>query len=106
MPVRASPTTSTRFPARSNPGLTSLSPQLQCGQRKQRKHQRDNPKSHDNFRFAPSQQLEMMVQRRHAKHAPASQLERADLNDHRKSLEHENAAEREQQNFLLDDYRH
>src|SRR5215831_1191216 len=59
-PVRASPTTSTRFPFRSilptipSPILhltdpVSLLPELQRGERKQRKHQRHDPESHNDF---------------------------------------------------------
>ena len=86
------------------PGSQSLSPQFQSRQRKQRKHQRRDPKSHDDFRFAPADQLKMMMQRRHAKHALPGQLERAHLNDHGERFQHENAADRKQQNFLLDDH--
>ena len=85
-PVLARPTTRTRLPAKSNPGLNSSSPgfhlartrpspQFQCRQRKKREHQRHNPEPHDNFRLAPAQQFKMMMQRRHAEHALPGQLE-------------------------------
>ena len=47
-------------------------------------------------------QLEVVVQRRHAKHALARQLERRHLHDHRERFEHEHAADEHQQQFLLD----
>ncbi len=83
-PVLASPTTSTRLPRNSNGfGIdatksfnqnASLS-QFQRGQRKQRKNERRDPKTHDHFRFAPTKQLEMMVDGRHAENALAAQFE-------------------------------
>ena len=38
----------------------------------------------------------MMVQRRHQQHAPVEQLERDDLDRHRGGLDHEEAADDEQ----------
>src|SRR5271154_2511259 len=84
-PVLASPTTSTRFPRKSiPPGIVLYQfhstsnvvlPQLQRRQRKQRKYKCGNPKSHDDFRFAPSQQFKMMVDGRHAEYALPAQFE-------------------------------
>src|SRR6202049_1854781 len=105
MPVRANPTTSTCLPASSIPGFNSL-PQFQRRQRKQREDQRRDPEPHDNFRFAPSSQLEMMVQRRHAEDALTRQAERGHLQNHRKRFQHEHAANKKQKDFLLDGHRH
>src|SRR5437016_9078094 len=100
-PVLASPTTSTRLPRNSNGFAIYFAkplnendslPQLQRRQRKQRKDQRRYPKSHDYFRFAPAQQLEMVVNGRHAEDALAAQLERTHLKNHGESFDHENAA--------------
>src|SRR6266446_7443194 len=111
-PVLASPTTSTRLPRNSNGfaiylakplNKNALLPQLQGRQCKQRKNQRCDPKPHDDFRFAPTQQLEMVMNGRHAKNALAAQLERTHLQDHGERLDHENAANEKEKDFLLDD---
>src|ERR1700730_13976624 len=113
-PVLASPTTSTRLPRNSNGFAINLAkffnrsaslPQLQRRQREQRKNQRGDPKSHDHFRFAPTEQFEMVMDGRHSKNALAAQLERAHLQNHRNGFQHKNAANEEQQNLLLDDDR-
>src|SRR5579863_5973714 len=70
----------------------ACSAQFQRGQRKQREDQRYDPETHDDFRFAPAQQFEMMMQRGHAKNALTGELERADLDDHRQRFQHEHAA--------------
>src|SRR5713101_2680076 len=112
-PVLASPTTSTRLPRNSNgcdiyvtrPSSYNASlPQLQRRQRKQRKNQRGDPKPHDHFRFAPTQQFEMVMDGRHPEDALTAQLERASLQNYRNGFQHKNAANEEQQNLLLDDY--
>src|SRR5690348_12933071 len=46
----------------------------------------------------------MMVQWSHSKDPFARQLERSDLQNHGNRLDNKNAADREQQNLLLDDY--
>src|SRR6267378_2668829 len=111
-PVLASPTTSTRLPRNSNGFAISVArtfnqknslPQCQRCQRKQRKHQRRNPKSHNHFRFAPSQQLEMVMDGRHPEDALAAQLERTHLQNHGKRFDDENSADKKEQDFLLDD---
>src|SRR5260221_10936374 len=148
-PVRASPTTSTRFFRNSiDPGtrtsrsghlqvalllqpvftthrcvtprsplppfssITSVvksslppSPQFQSRQREQRKHQRRNPKPYNHLALAPSQQFEMVVNRRHAKNSFPAQLERPHLQNHRERFQHEHSANKHQQHFLLDDHR-
>src|SRR6267143_1084726 len=109
-PVLASPTTSTRLPLNSNEfGIFAEMPfplpQLQRRQRKQRKNQRGDPKPHDHFRFAPTEQFEMVMDGRHPENALAAQLERAHLQNHRNGFQHKNAANEEQQNLLLDDDR-
>src|SRR6266478_1318979 len=113
-PVLASPTTSTRLPRNSNEFGINLAkflnrsaslPQLQCRQRKQRKNQRGDPKPHDHFRFAPTEQFEMMMNGRHAEDALAAQFEGAHLQNHGKCFNNEDTADEKEQDFLLDDDR-
>src|SRR5260370_2002507 len=102
-PVRASPTTRTRLPSSSIPGRTvTWLPQLQRGERKQRKNQSHDPTAHDDFRFAPAGQFEMMMQRRHAEDALACQPERRHLQNDRNCFKHKDAAHRKQEDLLLD----
>ena len=68
------------------PASPVLLPQFQSRQRKQRKHQRHNPKAHDHFRFAPSQQLKVMMNGRHAENPLAAQFERTNLQNHGQAL--------------------
>src|SRR5260370_33388172 len=79
--------------------------QLQRRQSKQRKNQRGDPKPHDYFRFAPTEQFEMVMNGRHAEDALAAQFERAHLQNHRNGFQYKNAANEEQQNLLLDNDR-
>src|SRR5215467_6897078 len=52
---------------------------FQCRQREEREDQRCDPEAHDNFRFGPAQQFEMVVQGRHLEDAFLPQLIGADL---------------------------
>src|SRR6266852_833583 len=97
MPVLASPTTSTRLPRNSNGfaiyvtrpfSYNASLPQLQRRQRKQRKNQRGDPKPHDHFRFAPTQQFEMVMDGRHAEDAFTAQFERTHLQNHRNRFQY------------------
>ena len=45
----------------------------------------------------------MVVDRRHAEHALAGELERGDLHHHRQGLDHEHAAHDEEHDFLAHD---
>src|SRR5882762_2544606 len=112
-PVLASPTTSTRLPRNSNGFAISIAkpsaqivplPQFQRRQRKQRKNQRSNPKSHNYLRLAPAHQFKMMMDGRHSKNALPPQLERSHLQDHGKRFNHKNSADKKEQNLLLDDH--
>src|SRR5215469_8582931 len=47
----------------------------------------------------------MVMDRRHAKNPLPAQLERTNLQDHRDGLDDKNSADKEQQDFLFDDYR-
>src|SRR3954463_2463641 len=55
---------------------TRRSPQLQRGESSECQHDRDDPEADHDLRFGPAQLLEMVVDRRHAKHALAGELER------------------------------
>src|SRR5436309_3541474 len=74
IPLRAAPTTVTRLPVTSNclaairPSC-SVSSQLQRRQAEQRKYDRHDDEPRDHLRFAPADQLEVMVQRRHLEHS-------------------------------------
>src|ERR1700674_2722200 len=106
-PARACPVTQTDSASLSVRTLerTSTLPQLQRRQRKQGKNQRGDPKPHDHFRFAPAEQFEMVMNRRHAKNALPAQLERAHLQNHGKRFDDEDPANEKEQDFLLDDDR-
>src|SRR6266446_9980995 len=104
-PVRACPATQTdSAPLSIKPFERSAPlPQFQRRQRKQRKNQRSDPEAHDHFRFAPTKQFEMMMDGRHAEDALAAQLERAYLQNHGEGFQHKYAANKKQENLLLDD---
>src|SRR3954463_15966102 len=97
-PARASLiTASTAF---SHGSLWTLA-QLQRGQSKECKHQRGDPEAHDDLRFRPTEQLEVVVQRRHLEDTFLAQLVAADLQDDRERLDHEDASDERQQQLLL-----
>src|ERR1700753_3656236 len=82
-PLLPRPTTSTRLFVSSNMVSVVTLSQLQCRQRKQGKHQRQDPESGDGLGFRPSPQLEVMVQRRHAENSlPAAQFVASHLQNH------------------------
>src|SRR4051812_26297086 len=62
IPDRASPTTTTGFPAPARPmeSANSLS-QLQRGERQQREDEGDDPEPHHDLGFLPARELEVMV---------------------------------------------
>src|SRR5438128_264769 len=110
-PVRARPMTKIFFPRSSNmlpvSYLSELrgarlnlhapaksSTQLQRRQGEQREDERGNPKPHDDFGFAPTQQFEMVMNRRHAEDAFSAQLERANLKNHAERLDDKNSADK------------
>src|SRR6202049_5063076 len=104
-PVRASPTTSTCLPASSMPGFKRSPqfdlPQFQGRQRKQRKYQSGDPEAHDDFRFAPSLQLEMVMERRHPENALAGHAKRRYLQNHGDGFDDKYAADKKKQDLLL-----
>src|ERR1700678_3012043 len=81
-PDLPSPTTNTLLFFNSIIAFTS-SPQLQRSQRKQCKHQRQNPEPSNHLRLRPTHQLKVMVQRSHLKDAfPIAQLIAPHLQHH------------------------
>src|SRR6185503_5924810 len=106
IPLRAAPTTTTWRPTTENASSPMPSPQLQRRQTEQRKDDRRDQKTGDDLRLAPSDQLEVVMERRHLEHTFAGELEGGDLDDHRHPLEHEDAADDRQQQFLLDENGH
>src|SRR5258706_239250 len=84
----------------------TLSPELQCRQREQREDEGHDPEADDDLRILPADQLEVMMERRHAEDPLAGELEGADLQDHGEGLDHEEAHHGEEQQLLLDQDRH
>src|SRR5260370_24622215 len=80
--------------------------QLQRGQREKRKDQGQDPETDDDLGFRPAHQLKVMMNGRHAEDALPAQLVRPDLKDHRNGFDHEDAADKRQQQLLLDDHGH
>src|SRR4029078_5678171 len=72
------------IPARQRCGfrISSLA-QFQCGESEQDEEHGDDPKAHDDLVLLPALELVVMMERRHAEHAPARELERDDLHDDR-----------------------
>src|SRR2546422_2156194 len=115
----ALPISVTRRPARESryarPRVTmSISPrsvimrrsaQLQCRQRQEGQGEGDDPEAHDDLRLRPARELVMVVERRHAEHAAAGQLEARDLDDHRHRLDDVEAADQRQQELRLREHR-
>src|SRR5262245_10528866 len=107
-PLFEAPTTTTRVPARRGglgvlgTALIASLPQLECGQADQGEDDGDDPETDHHPLLRPAGQLEMVVQRRHPEDPLAAQTERADLQDHRQRLDHEQSADEDQQDLLLD----
>src|SRR5579862_1528337 len=80
---------------------TCFSPELQCGEARDRENRGDNPEPDHDGRLLPPFLFEMVVQRRHAKNPPTGQLYSYYLYDHRDRFEHEQAADNGQHQFVL-----
>src|ERR1044071_9254399 len=102
MPLRAAPTTTTRRPRTENPVASTPSPQLQRRQAEQRKDDSHDQKARDHLRLAPSDQLEVMVDRGHLEHALTCELEGSNLDDDGQRFDDEHAADDGEQQLLLD----
>src|SRR5579862_491668 len=99
-PVRRKPTTRT-----CRPGSIAASAELQRREREQRTDDRDDPEADDDLRLGPAEELEVVVDRRHAEDALPPQLERHHLADHRQRLDDEDAADDQQHELLARDER-
>src|SRR5579872_131681 len=78
--------------------------QLQGSKRKQCNHQGGDPEANDDFRLRPAHQFEVMMDWGHLENPFLAQLIRTHLQNHRKSLNHKDSADKGQQQFLLDDH--
>src|SRR5256885_16700143 len=79
------------------------SSQLQRREAEQREDDREDHEARDHLRLAPADQLEVVVERRHAEQPlSARRLEVADLQDDGERLEEEDAADDRQEQLLLD----
>src|ERR1017187_10082577 len=95
------PTTSASMPLR----FISVSSEFQGSEREQGQHQPCDPEARDDFRFGPAQRFEVMVDGRHFENAFAvAQLIAAHLKDDGNGFQNEDAADEEQQDFLLDEH--
>src|SRR6476660_3210873 len=83
------------------PYATRRSPQLQRGESSEREHDRNDPEADHDLGFGPAELLEMVVDRRHAKHALAGQLERKHSHYHRHGLQHEQSAHHREHDLML-----
>src|ERR1700678_3930734 len=104
-PVRASPNTATIFPGKLLAAIMPL-PEFQGGEAGQRQHHRHDPETDHDGGLGPAQLLVMVMDRRHAEDALASELETHHLHDHRHGLEHEQSADNRQHDLMLDATRH
>src|SRR6056297_3637254 len=96
------PNRATSRPAKTVEGVMPISSsQLERRQPDHRKHDGDDPEADHDLRLGPAQLLEMVMDRRHLEHALARQLVGGDLDDHRGSLEHEQAADDGEHDFVL-----
>src|SRR5207249_6080662 len=65
----------------------------------------DDPEADDDLRLGPSEELEVMVDRRHPEDPLAAELEGHHLPDHRQRLDHEDATHHEEHELLARDER-
>src|SRR3990167_840689 len=103
MPLLPRPTTMRKWSDAIR--LIQSSAQFQGGKADQHQNHGDDPEAHDHARLRPAFQFKVVMDRRHAEHALAGQLEGGDLNHHRQGLHDEHAAHDEQDDFLADDHR-
>src|SRR5271168_1111714 len=100
-PEAPRPNTESFLPAKVVSGIMTPLPQLQGRQPGKREHDRNDPEADHDLRLGPAELLEMMVDRRHAEHPLAGELERHHLDDHRDGFEHEQAADDGEHDLVL-----
>src|SRR3954447_20683529 len=99
-PERARPTTRYGPPGSGGRGFTARASRhrlLIHGEPDRRAHARHDPEAQDDLRLRPPEDLELVVDRGHQEDPLAERLEREALQQHRERLEHEDAAEDDQQ---------
>ena len=72
-------------------------------ERDEREEDRDDPETDDDLRLRPSEELEVVVERRHPEDPLARELERAHLEDHGDRLDDEEPADEDEEDLLLDE---
>src|SRR5882672_4412124 len=92
-PDRASPNTPTVFPLKPVTSIIAPSAQFQSREANEGQDHRDDPKADHNGRLTPAKLLEMMMDRRHTKHAPSGGLEGNHLHHDRDGFHHEQPAD-------------
>src|SRR6516225_2801443 len=100
-PEAPSPKIATLLPEKAVMGITLQSPQLERGESRERQHYGHDPEANHDLRLGPPELLEVMMDRRHAKHAFAGELVRRHLHDHRYCFQHEQAADYRQHDLML-----
>src|SRR3982750_2296772 len=85
--------------------MDAVSSQLERRQAEEREDDRDDDEPRDHFRLAPADEFEMVMDGRHPEDALPGQLERRDLDDDGKRLEHEDASDDDEHELLLDEQR-
>src|SRR5213076_2532381 len=80
--------------------------ELQRREREQRAHHRDDPEADDDLRLGPAEELEVVMDGRHAEDALAAELEGDHLPDHRERLADEHPAHQHEHQLLAGDERH
>src|SRR5258705_4239112 len=101
-PERASPKTPTALPLKPVTSIILASAQFQGREPDQRQNHREDPKPDHDGRLAPAKLLEMVMDRRHAKHTPARGLERDHLHHDGHRFHHEQSADDPQHDLMLD----
>src|SRR5690606_13528978 len=105
MPLLPRPTTMRNWSEAIRLMSFFASTQFQGGQTDQHEDHRDDPEAHDDARFGPAFEFEVVVDRRHAEHPLAGQLEGGNLNHHREGFHDEHPTHDEQHDLLADNHR-
>src|SRR5579863_234618 len=100
-PERAKPRTAMLSLRKRVTSIIARSPQLQRREAGDREDRGDDPEADDDGRLLPALALEMVMQRRHAEHALAGELEARHLDDHGNGFEDEQAADDGEHKLVL-----
>src|SRR5512137_171669 len=99
-PLRASPTTSTFFPASSS-GTVLLLAKLQRHEGDQRQHDGSDPEAHDDLGLGEPGELEVVVDGGHPEDPPPGGAEGGHLHDHADRLDEEDAVQDGRDHLVL-----